>query len=246
MRRFYCDEQGVHNGVAYLPEEDAHHALKVLRMQEGDVCELFADGGRYACVVDDASNGQVRLRVTGDLPTTEAGLRVTLYQGLPKAEKMELIVQKAVELGAASIVPVQMSRCVMKLDGKDALKKQERWQRIAREACKQSGRCIMPEVAAPISMKQLLNRIPEHGLVLIPWEDDHTLSLTAIRAQHPDVRELAVIIGPEGGMSEEEVHAMKQAGGLPVTLGPRILRTETAGMAAMAALFCLYGDMEAL
>ena len=245
MRRFYADERGLTDGVAYLPEEDAHHALRVLRMAVGDECELFADGGRYACAVDDITDGQVRLRVTRSLPTTEAGLRITLYQGLPKAEKLELIVQKAVELGAASVVPVQMSRCVMRLDGRDAAKKTERWQRIAREACKQSGRCLLPEVGLPIGMKELLSRIPTHELTLIPWEDAHTVSLTAIRRKYPEVRDMAVIIGPEGGMSPEEVEAMERAGGRAVTLGPRILRTETAGMAAMAALLCLYGDMEA-
>lgn len=96
MRRFYADERGLDGGYAWLPREDAHHAIRVLRMEPGDVCELFADGGRYAAQVDEMSGDEVRLKVTGSLPTTEAGLRVTLYQGLPKAEKMELITQKAV------------------------------------------------------------------------------------------------------------------------------------------------------
>ena len=157
---------------------------------------------------------------------------------------MELIVQKAVELGAAAIVPVQMSRCVMKLDGKDAVRKQERWQKIAREACKQSGRCLTPEVELPITMKTMLARMAQHQLVLIPWEDAHTVSLTRIRQEHPGASELAVVIGPEGGMSQEEVSAMEEKGGMSVTLGPRILRTETAGLAALSALFCLWGDME--
>lgn len=244
MRRFYADDRGLTDGCAWLPEEDAHHALRVLRMQPGDPCELFADGGRYAALVDDVTDGQVKLRVTQALPTTEARLRITLYQGLPKAEKMELIIQKAVELGAVSIVPVAMERCVTRLDGKDGLKKRERWQKIAREACKQSGRCIMPEVEIPISTKQLLARLAEHQLVLIPWEDAHTLSLTAVHTARPDVTDVAIVIGPEGGMSEHEVQAMTDQDGQAVTLGPRILRTETAGLAAIAALLCLYGDME--
>lgn len=245
MRRFYADEGGLVNGTALLPQEDAHHALRVLRMQPGDACELFADGNRYAAVVDDVTDGQVRLRVTAQLPSTEAGLRITLYQGLPKAEKMELITQKAVELGAERIVPVAMERCVTRLDQKDGAKKRDRWQKIAREACKQSGRCLMPQIDAPISMKQLLAAIPQHQLVLIPWEDAHAVSLTAIRSKYPEIRDLAIVIGPEGGMSEAEVSTMEELGGQSVTLGPRILRTETAGLAAIAALLCLYGDMEA-
>jgi len=244
MHRFYADEAGVQGGLAHLDREDAQHAVRVLRMQIGEACELFASGNRHSAVIDSILDGDVTVRVTGDLPSTEPKLRITLYQGLPKAEKMELIVQKAVELGAVRIVPVAMSRCVVKLDAKDAVKKQERWQKIAREACKQSGRCILPEVAAPLGWKAFLAQLPQHELVLTPWEDARNLSLAAMHGTRPAVRDCAVVIGPEGGMSCEEIAAMEQQGSLPVTLGPRILRTETAGLASIAALLCLYGDME--
>ena len=205
---------------------------------------MFAQDQRYEAEILTAQGEQVTLRILRELPSTEAGLRVTLYQGLPKAEKMELIVQKAVELGADAVVPVAMSRSVVKLDAKDALRKQERWQKIAREASKQSGRCCEMTVSAPISWKQLLAELPHYELCLVPWEDARTISLTSIHQQHRSVKEIALVIGPEGGMGAEEVNAMQDLGCIPVTLGPRILRTETAGMAAMAALFCLYGDME--
>lgn len=243
MHRFYADESGVVNGLAQLPREDALHAARVLRMKPGEACELFAGNDRFAAVVDTITADDVTLRVTSQLPSTEARLRITLYQGLPKAEKLELIVQKAVELGADAVVPVAMSRCVVKLDQKDARKKQERWQKIAREACKQSGRCKQMAVEDPITMKQLLTRLPKHQCALVPWEDARNISLNAICAARPDVTDLAIVIGPEGGMSPDEVAAMEQAGCTPVTLGPRILRTETAGLAAIAALLCLYGDM---
>ena len=244
MHRFYADERGIQGNLAWLAPEDARHAARVLRLAPDDVCELFADGHRYEAVICSISPEEAELRILSELPSTEASLRITLYQGLPKAEKLELIVQKAVELGAASVVPVAMSRCVVRLDGKDGLKKQERWQKIAREACKQSGRCGGMEVSTPISWKELLQRLPAHELAIVPWEDAHNLSLTQIHASHPALRDLAVVIGPEGGMSPQEVEAMASLGCLPVTLGPRILRTETAGLAAMAALLCLYGDME--
>lgn len=244
MHRFYADARGIQEDSAYLCEEDARHAIRVLRMKVGEGCELFADGQRYACEIADITDTAVQVSVHGGLPSTEAKLRITLYQGLPKADKMELIVQKAVELGASAVVPVAMSRCVVQLSDKDGHKKQERWQKIAREACKQSGRCEMMPVEAPISFKQMLTRLAEHGAAIVPWEDARGYSLSRFHQEHPDVTDLAIVIGPEGGMSAEEIARMKTADCLSVTLGPRILRTETAGLCAMSALFCLYGDME--
>ena len=244
MHRFYADERGVNGEVAYLCEEDARHATRVLRMKTGENCELFADGRRFSGEIASIGDGEVAVRITGEMPSTEAKLRITLSQGLPKADKMELIVQKSVELGACAVVPVAMSRCVVQLDQKDGRKKQERWQKIAREACKQSGRCEMMQVTEPISFKQLLSRLPEHGAAIVPWEDARGYSLARFHKEHPDVTDLAIVIGPEGGMSEDEIARMKDVSCRSVTLGPRILRTETAGLCAMSALFCLYGDME--
>lgn len=244
MRRFYADGEVSPDGVAYLAEEDAHHALRVMRMKEGDALEVFAGGKRYAATLLEPTGDSVACRVTEELPSTEAALRITLYQGLPKADKMEWIVQKAVELGAERVVPVAMRRCVVQLNAKDGLKKQERWQKIAREACKQSGRCCPMAVDAPISFKELTNRLTEHSAAVVPWEDARGYSLTRFHQEHPSIRDLAVVIGPEGGIAPEEIAAMEAASCRQITLGPRILRTETAGLAAMAALFCLYGDME--
>ena len=244
MHRFYADEGRLAEDMAYLTAEDARHAARVLRMAAGEQAEVFLQGRRYLGEISDLSPEDVALRLLEELPSTEAKLRVTLYQGLPKADKMELIIQKAVELGAEAIVPVAMSRCVVRLDERDGRKKQERWQKIAREACKQSGRCLMPEVDAPIPFKELLNRLSGHDAAIVPWEDARGYSLNAFHREQPDITSLAVVIGPEGGMSAEEVEAMKQAGCLPVTLGPRILRTETAGLAAISALMCLYQEME--
>ena len=244
MHRFYADERGLSEGRAWLAPEDARHAARVLRLEAGDQCELFADGKRYAAVLEQIAPEAACARVTEELPSTEARLRVTLYQGLPKAEKLELIVQKAVELGADRVVPVAMSRSVVKLDARDGQKKRERWQKIAREACKQSGRCVPMEVEAPIGWKDLLERLPRHACAIVPWEDARGFSLTRLREELPALSDLAVVIGPEGGMSPEEVAAMERLGCRAVTLGPRILRTETAGMACIAAALCLWGDME--
>ena len=243
MHRFYA-EPGVTGPNVPLCEEDARHATRVLRMKLGECCEMFVDGKRYAAEISAMGENGVQALLLSELPSTEAKLRVTLYQGLPKADKMELIVQKSVELGAACVVPVAMSRCVVQLDAKDGRKKQERWQKIAREACKQSGRCEMMQVEAPITFKQLLARLAGHQAAIVPWEDARGYSLSHFHAEFPDVTDLAIVIGPEGGMSEDEIARMKEASCQSVTLGPRILRTETAGLCAMSALFCLYGDME--
>lgn len=242
MHRFYA-EGGIVDHVAMLSEEDVRHATRVLRLQEGDPVEIFAEGKRFAGVLITTDQG-LACRVEQELPGTEAALHVTLYQGLPKAEKMEWIVQKAVELGASRVVPVAMSRCVVQLNGKDGLRKQERWQKIAREASKQSGRCVTMEVEAPITMKEMLQRLPKHEAALVPWEEADGYSLNAFHADNPACRDVAVVIGPEGGMSAEEVQAMAAQGCKPVTLGPRILRTETAAITSVAMLMCLFEQMQ--
>ena len=199
MHRFYADGLGEIGSLVTLSEEDARHASRVLRMQPGDAAELFLDGRRFSAEIAEMTAEGVTARLTGELPSTEAKLRITLYQGLSKAEKMELIVQKAVELGAARVVPVAMSRCVVQLSAKDGAKKQERWQKIAREACKQSGRCQMMTVDAPIAFPALLAALKTHEAAIVPWEDARGYSLTAFHREHPEIRDLAIVIGPEGG-----------------------------------------------
>ncbi len=157
---------------------------------------------------------------------------------------MDLIVQKSVELGVFRIVPVMMNRCVVRPDPKDMTRKLERWQKIAREACKQSGRCMVPEIAGPV----ILNRIGQSDLLpevsIVPWEEASGFGPLAFRDSHPSLSSLGILIGPEGGIEEEEISCLKSAGFLPVTLGKRILRTETAGPAALSAFMSLYGEME--
>ena len=146
MHRFFADERGIVENIAYLNAEDAGHALRVLRLENGDEVELVCAPARYLAEIDSTEGGEVRLRVTEKLRDTEAQTRVTLYQGLPKADKMEFIVQKLVELGAYRIVPVALKRSVVHLDEKKAKARQARWQSIAEAAAKQSKRRIVPEL----------------------------------------------------------------------------------------------------
>lgn len=238
MHRFFADEKGIVDGFAYLEETDARHALKVLRLCAGDILTLISNDGLYLCEIDAIADGAVRVKVVSPLPSTEPRLKITLYQGLPKADKMDWIVQKATELGVHRIVPVQMARCVVKPDQKDALKKRERWQKIAREAAKQSGRTKMPEIALPLPIHKC---VLKHDLLLVPWEDAQGFSLQKAHAQRPEALSIGVLIGPEGGITQEEIASLPFT---PLTLGPRILRTETAGLCALSALYALYGDLE--
>ena len=240
MHRFFADEKGIVNGMSMLESEDAQHASRVLRLQPGDEVTLFCEGEAYAAVIENMENG-VSVRVGDKLRSPEATVRVTLYQGVPKGDKMDYIVQKCTEGGIHCIVPVNMPRCVAKLEGKDD-KKRVRWQRIAREAAKQAFRPITPEIAPAVSMKQLPALLEKHQLVLAPWEDEHSVSLR--EALTGDITDVAVIIGPEGGMSEEDMAHFRQSGARSVTLGPRIFRTETAGLAALIAIMTLTGNLE--
>lgn len=240
MHRFFADENGVQDGVARLEAEDARHAQRVLRLETGDEVVLFSNGNAYAATISDMSEG-VTVKVTSELKSPEASVRVTLYQGVPKGDKMDYIVQKCTEAGVDRIVPVNMPRSVAKLEGKDD-KKLARWNRIAREAAKQAFRPLTPEVAPPISMRELPKALTKHALALVPWEDARDGSLRTLITK--EMRDVAIVIGPEGGMSEEDVAPLLRANAKAVSLGPRIFRTETAGLAALIAIMTLTENLE--
>ena len=240
MHRFFADDAGIVNGLARLEAEDARHALQVLRLKAGETVHLFCGGEAYLAEIADTQDS-VAVRVLSSLKSPEASLRVTLYQGVPKGDKMDYIVQKCTEAGVARIVPVNMPRCVARLDAKDE-KKRARWQRIAREAAKQAFRPCTPEIAPPLSMRQLPAALAAHALALVPWEDARDGALRSLIA--PDLTDLAIVIGPEGGMSEADVAPLLEAGARAVTLGPRIFRTETAGLAALIAAMAFSGNLE--
>ena len=240
MPRFFALPGSDHTH-ARLDDAEMHHAKSVLRLREGEEVTLILDGRLYR----SAFRAEGEMELMQPLPTTEPTLNITLYQGIPKGDKMDYIVQKCTEAGVRRIVPVAMPRCVSKWDGKDADKKVQRCQRIAHEAAKQSFRAYCPEIGAPVTQKQLLQLIPEHTLVLVPWGDQEGNGIKTLSEEMGVLpRDIGVIIGPEGGMSMDEVAQMRQAGAQCVTLGPRIFRTETAGLAAIIALMAVSGNMD--
>ena len=238
MHRFFA--QRVDETTAVLPLEEADHALKVLRMNPGDECQALLEGQVFAAEIAETSP-QVILTLGEALPSPEPSLRVTLFQGIAKGERMDYVAQKCTEAGIFRIVPVAFSRCVVQWDGKDAVKKQARFQRIAAEAAKQSGRALVPNIALPVSVTTMCRAFSGYDLVLAPWEEEQGQS---IRQHWQGEKNVAIVIGPEGGISEEEIEQMAAAGAVPITLGPRIFRTETAGLATLISLLTLSGDLE--
>ena len=244
--RFYFEKDEVHDGLVRLPEEEAHHALKVLRLGAG-ARVILTDGARgvYEAVVEQADRGAQTLvaRLGQRLPDCEAKARVTLFQGVPKAGRMELIVQKCTELGVDAIQPVRMTRCVPEPE-RNPEKNLTRLNRVAREAAKQCCRGAIPEVRAARTLRALEAALSAFDVLLVPWEDADTHGRRIADVIAPGfVGTAAVVIGPEGGMTAEEVEFLKECGGVTVTLGPRILRTETAGMAALTAVLTCSGDV---
>ena len=231
------------DGLAQLPPDEAKHAAKVLRLKPGDsVCAMDGAGGRWDAVVETVDGG-VTLRLLQRLPDNEPPARVTLYQGIPKAEKLDFIAQKLTELGAVALAPVKMERCVVKLDQRDGAKRQERLSRIAAEAAKQCRRSVPTEIMPPLTWTEALRRMASHDLILVPWEDATGRRMKDAFAERPDARDIGIVVGPEGGMSAEEVAALTDAGALTVTLGPRILRAETAAVVSVALGMALWGDL---
>ena len=239
MPRFFMDFPG--GDTARITGPDALHIRRSLRMKPGEEVVLCdGRGNDYTCAISGFDGEDVLLSVLFRSATySEPTVAVTLYQGLPKGDKMEWIIQKAVELGVTAIVPVATARSIVKLDGK-ADKKQERWQRIAAEAAGQCGRGIIPPVSTPLSWKEALARLGEENAVVFYEGGGTPLRLLA----GPETTGLSIVVGPEGGFAPEEIRALEDRGVHTATLGPRILRCETAPLAALSAIMLLTGNMD--
>lgn len=240
MPRFFINY--VQEETAVINGEDAKHIIHSLRMHKGEsliLCDSI--GNDYNCIIESTLNDEVGVRVLNFCKTVaEPSVKVTVYQGLPKADKMNYIVQKSVETGAVTITPVMTSRCVSKPDEKSAVKKVARWQKIAEEAAKQSGRGIIPEVTALVEFKRAVKEAAQNGEIILFFEGGGE---SISRLVSKETKNLAVFIGPEGGFDQTEVDFVLQNGGKIGTLGARILRAETAPVAALSAIMLASGNM---
>lgn len=247
MQNFFVTPSQVEGERIYIEGSDVNHMKNVLRMRVKERL-MVSDGNnrRYLCEVDSYEEKQrAWLKVIEERPVdTELSSHIYLFQGLPKQEKMELIVQKCVELGIYEIVPVVMKRCIVKINERKAKKRTERWRQIAKSAAEQAGRAIIPEVSEPLSYQEALERAAGLDVVLIPYElaEDMKDTKRIIEAIKPG-QSVGIFIGPEGGFEKEEVELALEAGAKEITLGKRILRTETAGLSILSVLmFRLEGE----
>ncbi len=240
MANFFVDKEAFLLDPIILEGDEANHIVKVLRMKKGDSLTIFDGSGNCADGVIDSVDGKtVTVNALKRYPSdTEPKLKITLFQGIPKNPKMDLIIQKATELGVVEVVPVNTKRIVAKID-KDA--KVERLQRIAFEAAKQCGRAYIPKVSYPISFEEAIKRMQKMDGAIIPYECEKDGRIN--NAVNSDMQSLGILIGPEGGFEESEVKRAEDAGIKRVTLGKRILRTETAGLIASALALFIAGDM---
>ncbi|AOY77565.1 16S rRNA (uracil(1498)-N(3))-methyltransferase [Clostridium formicaceticum] len=250
MNRFFVNAADVHlpTNEITIAGEDVKHISKVLRLSEGDLVEV-CDGEKYGYIgkIKRISKQEVLLSIEEQMPLkTEAPIEVILYQSIPKATKMELIIQKTTEMGIKSIVPIITSRTVVQFkDDKDKEKKVERWQKIAMEAAKQSKRGVIPSIHFPLSLKEALQKAQENDLNIIAYEKEASQGIKGLLTSlvTENIKKIGIWIGPEGGFEEEEIDLAKDKTIHSITLGPRILRTETAGFTVLSILMYVLGDL---
>jgi 16S rRNA (uracil1498-N3)-methyltransferase len=247
VTRVFVDAPLAQGDQFALPEDAARHVARVLRLGVGDALRLFnGRGGEFEAIVDSVRRDAVSARIGAHhVVERESPLTVVLLQGIARGEKMDLILQKATELGAHSFMPLKMLRSTVRLDEQAARKRQQHWQAVVVSACEQSGRNTVPRVWDPVAFQQCLQPAAGLRLLLSPAEDSQPLSELLVEAAAPGQcpARIELLVGPEGGFDPAETAAALAAGFRACRLGPRVLRTETAGLAALAALQTLAGDL---
>lgn len=241
MYQFFVSPEQIAADKAVIIGSDVNHIVHVLRMKPGEVI-LVNDGTRtLRCRIDTLGEEEVHAAVEAEEASCELPCRIYLFQGLPKADKLENIIQKSVELGVYQVIPVSMKRCVVRLDEKKQEAKRKRWQAIAESAAKQAKRSLIPEIGSMLEYREALKAASDLDVFLLPYEHADGMERTRrILSEISPGSTVGILIGPEGGFDEEEVSMAEAAGAKVVTLGRRILRTETAGPALLAMLdYCL-------
>ena len=246
MHKFFVPKHSIVDNVAIIDGEDVKHIYKVLRLKVSDKVSINnCEGKEYIGEITLIDKKQVIINLLQDNPiNNESPIEVYLFQGLPKSTKMDLIVQKNTELGVKAITPVITERVVVKTELKES-KKVDRWNRIALEASKQSKRSLVPQINAPIEFEIMLEQLKIMDLVVVPYENEegYGIKKTVQNIGEKHISKVAIVIGPEGGFEECEITKLKEIGAEIVTLGPRILRTETAGFTCLSLIMYELGDL---
>ena len=248
MPKFFVKDNQIEQEKITIVGEDVNHIKNVLRLKIDDdieVCNVDTSKN-YICEIEKINNDNIECIILNEKNSeAESNIEIHIFQGLPKADKMELIIQKSIELGAKEFVPVEMERCVVKLDSKAASKKIERWQKISEVAAKQSGRDIIPKINEIKNIKKICEIITDYDIVLLAYEGEKENYLKAELEKFKDEKNLkiGIIIGPEGGITIEEVNYLRESGAKAITLGNRILRTETVALALTSIIMYELGDI---
>ena len=245
MHRFFAAGAAEMGQLVQLSENESAHAARVLRLAPGAVVEITDpdSGSRFLAELTEVTPACVTAKLTEAIAANEPPVEVTLFMGIPKADKLDFAVQKATELGAVRVVPVRMERSVAKIDRKDAPKKADRMRKITAEAVKQCGRARTPEIMEAMDFTPAMQLFVQNDVVMMPWEDARGTRMRDVFAEKSDARTIAIWVGPEGGISVQEAEKLMNAGATAVTLGPRILRTETAAVTSIALALQLWGDI---
>lgn len=234
---FFVDKDKIKNDYIYIESSDVNHIKNVLRKNVGDILNVVSENVIYKSAISEITQNQVVCKILDKQEKKKSNVELTIFQGLAKADKIEYIIQKCTELGVSEIVPVEMKRCVVKLDDKDKLKKIDRWRKIAEVAAKQSLRNDILKVEKILSFSLLLEEIKKYDLVILAYEKEKSVTLKSVLKDIDDsISKIAVIIGPEGGIDEEEAEILINNNAKSITLGERILRTETAPVAISAMM----------
>lgn len=246
MGRFFVEKKNVNleNNTCIIEGEDVKHISKVLRCRVGEELEICDnDNNEYICEITSIDKSEVQLNIIDKVDIKrESDLKIKVYQGLPKGPKMEMILQKLTEVGVDEIILVQTKRTVVKVEDKKEDKKIERWERIIYEAAKQSKRGKIPKLRGILSFKEALSDMGKNDLNIAPYENERTKSIKqAIKGQ--DINNIGIFVGPEGGFEDTEIKDIEDIGGQSVSLGPRILRTETASLVASSIVLYELSDL---
>lgn len=236
MPKFFVENKQIYKEYIEIKGQDVKHISKVLRLRKGEhieICDIDTQNNFY-CEIDKIQEENIYCKILKKIENkTESNIKVTVFQGLPKLDKMEYVIQKSIELGAEDITPVEMKRCVVKLNNQDKNKKIQRWQKISEVAAKQCGRDIIPKINEILNIKEIVNLINKYDAFLIAYEKEekNTLKqeLNKLKNKKENLK-IGILIGPEGGIDEQEIKILAQNGAKIITLGKRILRTETVAL----------------
>ena len=243
MPKFFITNEAIKEEKIEIKNKDVNHIKNVLRKKQGDILTICNTDNlkNYLCKITKLDDEKIQLEIIQEIENNcESNIKVSIFQGLPKADKMELIIQKCVELGVYDITPVEMKRCIVKLNEKDKIKKIQRWQKISEVASKQCGRNMIPKINNIISIKNICQVCSNYDIVIVAYENEKENKLkyvlNELKNNIKDELKIAIVIGPEGGIDSQEIELLKNSGAKIVTLGNRILKTETVALNILSVI----------